>query len=156
MSRAVRRRRTTELERASCDAPSHLPTVHRFMIRFLRSLMLFGETRLGLPYSLWALQDQSGLPGCLVWSVGHWRTPVYRSSSLKFGRYTTNVKCRDPPLAADRHRSTHARLHSPPRAPAIAPATIPTSQTLVPTIQVAGAHCFCGIYLTNMCTNLPA
>ena len=56
-----------------------------------------GETRRGLPYSLWGLADQSGLPGCLVWSVGHWRTPVYRSSSLKFGRYTTRARCRDPP-----------------------------------------------------------
>ena len=55
----------------------------------LRYLMLWGETRRGLPYSLWALPDLSGRPGCLVWLVRHWGTRVYRSSSLKFGRYLT-------------------------------------------------------------------
>ena len=62
----IHRRKVLEHEEDAEDASSE----------DLRSLMLFGETRLGLPYSLWALPDQSGLPGCLVWSVGHWRTPV--------------------------------------------------------------------------------
>ena len=52
-------------------------------------LMLLSETRRGLPYSLWALPDQSELPGCLVWLVRHWGTRVYRSLSLNFGRYVT-------------------------------------------------------------------
>ena len=55
-------------------------------------LMLLGETSLGLPYSLWALPDLSELPGCL-WLVRHWGTQVYRSSSLKFCRYMTLVRC---------------------------------------------------------------
>ena len=55
----------------------------------LRYLMLLSETRRSLPYGLWGLPDQYGPPGCLVWSVRHWETRVYRSSSLKFGRYLT-------------------------------------------------------------------
>ena len=65
--------------------------------RYLLYLMLFGETRRGLVYSLWGLPDQSGRPGCLAWVVGHWRTRKNRSSSLKLGRYLTRVRCRDPP-----------------------------------------------------------
>ena len=61
--------------------------------------MLLSETRRGLPYSLWGLYHQPGLPGCLVRVARHWGTPIYRSSSLKIFRYTTYVR-RRPPLPA--------------------------------------------------------
>ena len=105
-------------------------------------LMLWGETRRGLPYSLWALPDQSELPDCLVWLARHWGTQVYRSLSLKFGRYITFVRCTDPPRAADLHLSARARLHSPLCAPVTAPMTIPTPQALVPTTHIAWESLF--------------